>query len=290
MASNLKLFNRDNRVLAPAHVFINGSPVGYTTDAGLDFQPSEDHVVFQADQSYAPLGANVTAFKGTLKMNIIEPISENFALLQDIKAGATVTAPLAGKLFDLTPSLKKTKYIIEWFQLWTNGSVKHTIVAGNLNKQPQEKPGRKNAVEYDLSFDLVQLNSAYQAGASYIYTAVSAAPTITVTPIDAATTMALAGAVVATATKPFSVLALLDEHWSLAKDSDSTAVTYAPAFGTFTLGGNLTLTDPSKILLTPATALGATTKYNLKIFKTIPFVDNSVMAADLASSFTTTSS
>ena len=286
MSSNLTVFNRENAIQGPRSVLVDRTPIGYTDDDGVDFQPSWDVTPIAVDQEYALLGHNVAGVGGTVGFRALEMVEGSVALLHDLAALTSITSPMAGADFSLMPNLQLTGRLLEWWGLWTDGGVGHYMVKGNLTAPPAQKMGRKAQLLWDLKYALTRFSSGFPSGLLRLYDAVTGAATYTAVPADNATGVLASAAPTFTFNKPMSVLALLNEHWQFLKHEDLSQVAFAPSFGTVVKDG-VTVTDPTKIVLTPASALTANKVYDITIYAGIPAVDGTTIAADATIDFTT---
>lgn len=284
----LTVFNENNRVIGPANVLIARTALGFTEE-GVDYQPSVTKDEFPADQVSMNIGSVVTKLGGKLSMKLLECTEANFLMAFDIPAGVSISSPIAGDRYDMKPNETLTKRQIEWYGRWSAGRVIHNVIAGEIAKLPPFPMNSTKKTTLDLEFDQIKLNTAYPMGFTHIYDAVSGAVTATTTPADDATGVDDAASISIQFNKPMSVMALMAEHFLFTKDSDSSAVAFTPAFATTTVSG-ITIVDPTKIILTPDSALTASAAYTLKIYQAIPAVDGTVMAADVTTNFTVAAS
>ena len=284
MASSLKVFNPLNRVIGPGSVTIDRTAIGYVTDDGIAFNPSMTVEEVTADQVLARIGQNVTGLAGTIDLKAWEPITDNWPLFYDQTAGSAITVPLAGKDFNGSPQVKSTIRLIEWWGMWSGGGFAQFVARGVLAKIPVESLGHKKQLVLDLSFNLVQLSSGFWY-LRRVFDSVTAAPTETSVPANSATNVNVAVAPAYQFTKPMSVLALDNTHWSFIKNSDSSEVAFTPSFATAVKDG-VTITDPTKIVLTPSVALTAAAVYVIKCYQGCPAADLTTLAADNTVSFT----
>ena len=285
MSSSLLVYNRANSIQGPRSVLIDRTPIGYTDEDGVDFQPSWDTQPVAVDQEYAILGHNITGVAGTVGIKVWEMVEGSIALLHDLAAAASISSPIAGADFGLTPGLQLTNRLIEWWGLWANGGVGHYMVKGALSAPPAQKIGRKTQMIWDLKYALTRFSSGYPGGLLRLYDAVSGAVTFTSVPADNATGVLGAAAPTFTFNKPMSALALLNEHGLFLKHEDLSEVAFVPSFGTVVKDG-VTVTDPTKIVLTPASALTASKVYDITVYQGIPAVDGTTLAADSLVDFT----
>jgi hypothetical protein len=288
MASTLTAFNENNRIIGPRSLMIDRAPLGYTSEDGMDFNPNWAVEAVSGDQKYTDLGANVTDIKGTVEFKVFEVTTALIPKLFDLAAGTTLTgAPLAGTRFSNMPNMKLTKRLIEWWGLAAGGAgdVLFMAVKGILAAAPKESYGRKKQLLLDMKFNLCDFSSGYPPGIRDVYTGVSGALTLTSSPADDAVSVAITVAPTFTFNKCLSALALLDEHWTFTKDTDSSAVPYAVSFGTRTVDG-VTITDPHVIVLTPSSSLTNSAAYTITTAVGIPAVDGTTLATAVTTNFT----
>jgi hypothetical protein len=283
----LDVFAMTNAIVGPRSVLIDRTAFGYHGDDGININPDWETEPFSADNQYGRTGFHLTDVVGTLGMQALECPESVFGLLMGLNAGTDITAPLAGVDFDARPSILMPNRLIEVWGLWGTG-VLQSIFKGCLTKPPARKEGKKGKTILDLSYQLVQFSPGYPAGFYRMLDAVDGAVTLTSSPEDAATNVAAAVTPTITFNKPMSSLALMSTHWRFTKDADASAVAFTPAFGTLTKDG-VTITDPTKIVLTPASALTAGAAYTLLVYQGIPAVDGTTLAANSEINFTVAS-
>ena len=287
----LKNFSRNDQIIGPRSLMVNGVPLGYIAEDGISWKPAWTTEPVTTDQRFGSIGHNMTGIGGTLDIKVWDITADNYAALRGIPTGVAITSPMTGIAFNELPTVKLPDYTLVWWGLGASGAIIMHAVKGNLVKPPQMDEGRKKATVMDLSFELNEFSSGYPGGYTAILTAVSgSALSFTSVPAGAATGVALAAAPTLTFNRAMPMTALFAEHWTFVKHVDSSAVLYTPSFGTITVNG-VTLPDPTKIVLTPDALLTGSAVYDITPSPALFACDGNALGANgVLFSFTCASS
>jgi len=230
----------DNMIIGPSSVAIDRVAVGYISEDGVEYSPEYETKDIPVDQENFSLGDLVLGSKGSFSFKSVEItdalLAKSFNL--NDQTGSSITVPAAGKAYSLAPKRLLPVYQIERWGPGPAGKIWHHILGGSLTKPPKLGFKRKDHLTLDLQYELRRLACSMPDGVWHSYTAVSGAPTCTVT--------AGTGTLILTFNKPMLVTALKEHNFTLTGTCTDISFGTASAYGT-------TVVDPCKIILTGPT-------------------------------------
>lgn len=297
MASALEVFLQKNRIASDVHIAVDRNCLGWVGENGFNLAPAPEVEMFHPQNLMYPGGGDIMRMGGQVTIQQLEVLTTQIARIFDLEAGSSIAAPLAGDRWSLQPLLRRTARQIEAWAEFTSVEASndynkssrffYVVIKGILQGMPNIPMSKNAPLIPELVFSLVQLNTAWPGGMLDIYDAVAGDVTVTPSaPADEASDVAITATPTFTFSKPMAMTALADDFWSFTKDEDSSEVAFTPAFGTRTLDG-LTLTDPTKIILTPSSSLENSKAYTITLSQQVRAVDWTHPAAQTEVNFDT---